>query len=147
MDVLKINDDDDDFNPIILNYFILVKYILEIKDLSCLTFDLFRVWLWPIEITSGQKYFAVQKTIQDFLSNFYLPFHSISYCLWDNWLQTVYGLTFDLLMSAEVKLLFTIRKPIHDFLFNIYWHFTSLSYHYLDIWLQAFQGLTFTFDL
>ena len=84
-----------------MNYFILEKYILEIKGLSCLTclnFLGFDFDLWTLEVTSGQKILAVRKPTHDLQSNFYWDFLSISYSFWDIWLQTfkVLTLSFDL---------------------------------------------------
>ena len=110
---------------------------LRIFQSLTLTFD---IW-WLPEV---RNVFSIRKPKNDFLSNFYRHFLSISYRYWDIRLQGFWGLTtFNHQRSPVLKFFFTIRKLIQDFLSNFYWHNNSNSFRFRDIWLQHFLG----FDL
>ena len=65
--------------------------LFEILDFKVFRFDF---EFWPTEVTWGQHFFTIRKSIHDLISNFYWHFLSISYRFWDIWLQSI--LEFDL---------------------------------------------------
>ena len=111
-----------------------------------LTFDL---WIFTFRGSEVKNMPEIGEPIQDFLSDIYWLFPSISYRFWDIRHQSLWGLTltFDFWRSPVVKNIFTIRKPLHDFLSNIHWCFLSIFYRFRDILLQSFKGLSLTSEL
>ena len=62
-------------------------YLKPFSRYSTSTFQEFDLVLWLLEVTWGQKKFAIRKLVPDFLSNFYWHFLSISYRFRDIRLQ------------------------------------------------------------
>ena len=123
-----------------MNFFIIEKYILEMRGLSCLTwnfelleFDL-DLWTQSQPGNNNSSRFSVPASESPHFescwqSNFYWLFYIVPFL---RYFTSKFRLT-------KVKYLFTIRKPIQDFLSNFHWRYLSISYSFQDIWLSQLR--------
>ena len=140
------------------NYLILCQFgyfLSRIPFLRYLTstfrgFDLdLRLLIFDLQKSSEVKNIpAIRDPTQDFLSDFYWHFPSISYRFWDIQHQIKvwpWPLTFK--GHLRLKIFSPFESPYMTSYLTIYWHFLSISGVFRDIWLQRFKGLTLTSDL
>ena len=79
------------FYLIAIDTFSLSRIVFEIFD-----FKMFGVWPWPLTLRGHPRlkiFFSIRKLIQEFLSNFYWNFRSITHSFWGIRLQSFWSLT------------------------------------------------------